>query len=93
MASYAIEPIRGARDEPATIIGWQLAPLREGEQVEQREFMGKEDAYTQALDAGGAWLRLHGGNDIDVFTARAIQSSRRMAWDHGYHHAISQRGL
>ena len=67
--------------------------LRDGEQVEQREFDGGDAAYAEAQDAGGAWLRQHDGSSLDAFTTRAMQASRRMAWDHDYHHRISQRGF
>lgn len=116
MASYAIEPIRGERDDdpaitammeaawlavhgeplvpmPPQVIGWRLTLRINGEAIERREFSGGEDAYVDAQDAGSAWLQQHGGNSVDAFTARAMQASRRMAWDHDYRHAISQRGF
>ena len=78
---------------PAKVIGWRLVLLRDGEQVEQREFDGEDEAYADTQDAGGAWLRQHGGDSLDAFAARAMQASWRMAWDHGYQHLISQRGF
>jgi hypothetical protein len=56
-------------------------------------FDGSDDAYANAQDAGGAWLQQQGGSSVDAFTARAMQASRRMAWDHDYRHAISRRGF
>lgn len=78
---------------PAQVIGWRLVLLRDGEQVEQWEFDGGDDAYAEAQDAGGAWLRQHDGDSLDAFTAHAMQASKRMAWDHDYRHRISQRGF
>lgn len=78
---------------PPQVIGWRLVLLREGEAVERREFDGGDATYTEAQDAGGAWLQQHGGSSVDAFAARAMQASRRMAWDHDYRHRISQRGF
>lgn len=77
---------------PPQVIGWRLV-LRDGIGVERHEFAGGDEAYADALDAGGAWLRQHGGNSVDAFTARAMQASKRMVWDHDYRHRISQRGF
>lgn len=78
---------------PAQVIGWRLVLLHDGEAVERREFGGGEDAYVDVQDAGSTWLQQHDGDGIDAFTARAMQGSRRMAWDHDYHYRMSQRGL
>lgn len=78
---------------PPQVIGWRLVLLRDGNEVEQREFGDGDEAYAEAQDAGGAWLQQHGGDSLDAFTARAMQVSRRMAWDHGFHHRMSQRGF
>ena len=45
------------------------------------------------LDLFGHWLRRHGLDRIGRWLARAAQASRRMVWDHGYCHAITQRGF
>jgi len=90
---YVIDPIRGERDDARTVIGWRLVLLRDGAEVERREFDGGGDAYANAQDAGGAWLQQQGGSSVDAFTARAMQASRRMAWDLDYRYAISRRGF
>ncbi|MGR4896623.1 hypothetical protein ACIPR8_15275 [Stenotrophomonas sp. LARHCG68] len=74
------------------VIAWRMVLLLDVEEMEQREFASGDGSYADALDAGGAWPQQHGGDCLDAFTARAMQASRRMAWDHGYRHRISQRG-
>ncbi|MCO5247035.1 MAG: hypothetical protein M9927_24990 [Anaerolineae bacterium] len=78
---------------PVQLTGWRLVLLRDGIEVERREFDGGDEAYTEAQEAGSAWLQQQGGSSVDAFTARAMQASKRMAWDHGYRHRISQRGF
>ncbi|WP_066093827.1 hypothetical protein [Xanthomonas massiliensis] len=76
---------------PPPVVGWRLTLCADGGTVERREF-GVE-GFADAQDAGSAWLRQHGGDSIDAFTARAMQASRRMAWDHDYRHGISRCGF
>ncbi len=94
-ASYAIDPIRGQADAallpaiPPPVIGWRLTLSLDSRRVAQREHREFDDAQRD----GAAWLQQRGGDGISQWMAQAAQSARRMAWDHRYHHAISQRGF
>lgn len=76
---------------PPPVVGWQLTLCADSSAIERREF-GTE-GFADAQDAGSAWLQQHSGDSIDAFTARAMQASRRMAWDHGHRHDIGRRGF
>lgn len=93
-ADYAIDPICGQANDvlPAItppVIGWRLTLQRDGRSIEQHEHREFDDAQHE----GAAWLQEHGSDGISQWMAQAAQSSRRMHWDHGYRHAISQRGF
>jgi hypothetical protein len=74
---------------PSPVVAWRLTLSLDGNAVEQREC----GTFDQAQREGAAWLQQHGEDGISQWMASAAHASRRMAWDHGYQHAISSRGF
>lgn len=78
---------------PPPVIGWRLVLSIGDNAIEQRECGEGEEGFMQAQRDGAAWLQRHGEDGISQWMAQAAQASRRMAWDHGYRHALSRRGV
>ena len=74
---------------PPPVVGWRLVLSLDGNAAEQREC----GAFDEAQREGAAWLQQHGEDGISQWMANAAQASKRMAWDHGYRHAMSMHGF